>query len=87
VVDLVVVSAPDENQTDHFFSVLTGNGDGSFAPPTAYTPVLPANDRRYVIFDVDVADLNNDGRSDVLVALNDLADNVVIYLPSMSRST
>ncbi len=80
MVDLVVVSAPDENQTDHFFSVLTGNGDGSFAPPTAYTPELPANDRRYVIFDVDVADLNNDGRSDVLVALNDLADNVVIYL-------
>jgi hypothetical protein len=61
--DLVLVNAP-ANSAQGNISVLIGNGDGTFHNPVQYAAAVGTNS-------LTVADLNNDGTPDVVVANSD----------------
>ncbi|MGW4056129.1 FG-GAP repeat domain-containing protein [Streptomyces sp. NPDC004779] len=84
--DAVVAAALTKRPTQHgeesMGSVveLLGDGKGGFAPATSYfapTPVNPSTDALFPV-DVTVADMNGDGKPDVLTS-NTNGDNVSVW--------
>jgi hypothetical protein len=61
-------------------SVLLGNGDGTFQPPTHYSSPQTESDENVVVNpeDVMVADVNHDGRLDAIVS--DYDHNINVFL-------
>jgi Big-like domain-containing protein/VCBS repeat protein/FG-GAP repeat protein len=75
--DLVVVST---NGGYGSVAVLLGNGDGTFQPEVTYDPGDPAGPGGTQTVSVAVADVNGDGKPDLVVANNDASNTVGVLL-------
>jgi hypothetical protein len=78
----VAASTDAGAQTEGSLSILLGRGDGTFEPSTSVSLPAPAGPR--VGYQIEVADLNKDGFSDVVVPLEELdttsVDELRIFL-------
>ncbi len=68
--DLVINDAPFLAGSGFSISLATGNGDGTFAPSSAVIS-------NYLVSDVAVADVNNDGKLDLVLSSEEVEGNDV----------
>ncbi len=66
VMDIVIVSALESGATAYAW---LGRGDGTFAPANGGLPVISKSGTSFKDFKVEIADINGDGRSDIIFML------------------
>jgi len=73
----LVTAGTDQNTQDWSYSVLLGNGDGTFQPAVLYSQSVTTGTSQYSMV---AADFNNDGKPDFAITMGKSAGTVAILL-------